>query len=86
MLTMIGTIEVWHSFRFSTHTVTCLLQRMAFMKRIRYEPVQFICSFPSQQIGTGSYGAVYRGVMSDGTEVAIKVIDLPSEAGFEDEV
>lgn len=24
--------------------------------------------------------------MVDGTEVAIKVIDLPSEAGFEDEV
>ena len=36
--------------------------------------------------GTGSYGAVYKGVMGDGTEVAIKVMDLPSEAGFEDEV
>ena len=36
--------------------------------------------------GTGSYGAVYKGLMSDGTEVAIKVMDLPSEAGFEDEV
>jgi hypothetical protein len=38
------------------------------------------------KIGTGSYGAVFRGTMADGTEVAIKVIDLPSEAGFEDEV
>ena len=36
--------------------------------------------------GTGSYGAVYKGLMGDGTEVAIKVMDLPSEAGFEDEV
>lgn len=36
--------------------------------------------------GTGSYGAVYKGMMGDGTEVAIKVMDLPSEAGFEDEV
>ena len=38
------------------------------------------------KIGTGSYGAVFKGVMGDGTEVAIKVMDLPSEAGFEDEV
>jgi hypothetical protein len=38
------------------------------------------------KIGTGSYGAVFKGVMGDGTEVAIKVMDLPSEVGFEDEV
>ena len=38
------------------------------------------------KVGTGSYGAVFKGLMGDGTEVAIKVMDLPSEAGFEDEV
>ena len=38
------------------------------------------------KIGSGSYGQIYKGVMNDGTEVAIKVIDLPAEAGFEDEV
>ena len=38
------------------------------------------------KIGSGSYGQIYKGLMNDGTEVAIKVIDLPAEAGFEDEV
>lgn len=38
------------------------------------------------KVGTGSYGAVFKGLMGDGTEVAIKVMDVPSEAGFEDEV
>lgn len=38
------------------------------------------------KIGSGSYGQIFKGLMNDGTEVAIKVIDLPAEAGFEDEV
>eukprot|EP00397_Hematodinium_sp_SG-2012_P001478 GEMP01001481.1.p1 GENE.GEMP01001481.1~~GEMP01001481.1.p1 ORF type:complete len:808 (+),score=149.15 GEMP01001481.1:101-2524(+) len=37
-------------------------------------------------IGTGSYGSVYRGVLDDGTEVAIKTLDLPDEGGFAEEV
>lgn len=41
---------------------------------------------PTNQLGTGSYGAVFRGVRRDGTEIAVKVLDLPDEAGFEEEV
>ncbi|KAF4658840.1 hypothetical protein FOL47_007806 [Perkinsus chesapeaki] len=40
----------------------------------------------SAKLGSGSYGSVYKGTLQDGTEVAIKVVDLPNEAGFEDEV
>lgn len=49
----------------------------------------------SHRLGAGSYGAVYKGEMEDGCEVAIKVIDLgalrragrsPEMAGFEEEV
>eukprot|EP00440_Ansanella_granifera_P009208 gb/GFBE01009975.1/.p1 GENE.gb/GFBE01009975.1/~~gb/GFBE01009975.1/.p1 ORF type:complete len:281 (+),score=42.23 gb/GFBE01009975.1/:1-843(+) len=38
------------------------------------------------KLGSGSYGGVYKGVLKDGTEVAIKVLDVPNEAGFEEEV
>lgn len=49
----------------------------------------------SLKLGSGSYGAVYKGELEDGSEVAIKVIDLkavgdhgqdPEMAGFDDEV
>ncbi|CAE7394372.1 unnamed protein product [Symbiodinium natans] len=49
----------------------------------------------SRQLGSGSYGAVFKGEMEDGTEVAIKMIDLGAlgaagqtedMAGFEEEV
>jgi len=40
----------------------------------------------SRLIGSGAFGSVYRGVMRDGTEVAIKLLKLPDMAGFEDEV
>lgn len=49
----------------------------------------------SRKLGSGSYGAVYKGEMEDGSEVAIKAIDLGAlgaqgqtaeMAGFEDEV
>mmetsp|Transcript_5433 Transcript_5433/g.9709 ORF Transcript_5433/g.9709 Transcript_5433/m.9709 type:complete len:227 (+) Transcript_5433:81-761(+) len=40
----------------------------------------------SAMLGSGTFGSVYRGTMRDGTEVAIKVLQVPEEAGFEDEV
>ncbi|CAK9017600.1 Receptor-like protein kinase ANXUR2 [Durusdinium trenchii] len=41
---------------------------------------------PSCLLGSGTFGSVYRGTMNDGTEVAIKVLHVPEEAGFEEEV
>lgn len=49
----------------------------------------------SKRLGSGCYGSVYRGELKDGSDVAIKAIDLsvlmgkgecPEDAGFEDEV
>ncbi|CAJ1447247.1 unnamed protein product, partial [Effrenium voratum] len=31
-------------------------------------------------------GGVYKGTLKDGTEVAVKVLEVPNEAGFEEEV
>mmetsp|Transcript_36175 Transcript_36175/g.65388 ORF Transcript_36175/g.65388 Transcript_36175/m.65388 type:complete len:1216 (+) Transcript_36175:132-3779(+) len=49
----------------------------------------------SRRLGSGCYGAVFRGELKDGSEVAIKAIDLgilmgkgecPEDAGFDEEV
>lgn len=40
----------------------------------------------SKTLGRGSYGTVYCGVLRDGTEVAIKELSSPNEAGFKEEV
>jgi serine/threonine protein kinase len=37
-------------------------------------------------LGKGSYGAVYRGVLKDGTEVAVKALSNPKDSGFKEEV
>lgn len=41
---------------------------------------------PSCLLGKGSYGAVYRGILKDGTEVAIKALNNPKDSGFKEEV
>lgn len=38
------------------------------------------------QLGKGSYGTVFRGVLRDGTGVAVKVLKAPKESGFREEV
>lgn len=38
------------------------------------------------RLGLGTYGAVYRGALRDGTEVAIKALHRPNESGFREEV
>jgi len=40
----------------------------------------------ANRIGKGTYGEVFRGIRRDGTDVAIKVLEMPDEAGFEEEV
>lgn len=37
-------------------------------------------------LGSGTFGSVYKGTMKDGTQVAIKVLNVPEQAGFEEEV
>jgi serine/threonine protein kinase len=37
-------------------------------------------------LGKGSYGAVYKGTLKDGTEVAIKALSDPKDSGFKEEV
>merc|ERR1719382_2205446 len=44
------------------------------------------CFDISTRLGHGSFGGVYRGIQRDGTEVAVKVLDVPEEGGFEEEV
>ena len=41
---------------------------------------------PGNLLGTGTYGSVYRGVLRDGTEVAVKVLDAVELSGFEEEI
>jgi len=36
------------------------------------------------KLGHGAYGCLFKGVLKDGTEVAIKVQQIPKEAGFEE--
>eukprot|EP00929_Paragymnodinium_shiwhaense_P115032 TRINITY_DN83627_c0_g1_i1.p1 TRINITY_DN83627_c0_g1~~TRINITY_DN83627_c0_g1_i1.p1 ORF type:complete len:746 (-),score=158.28 TRINITY_DN83627_c0_g1_i1:95-2332(-) len=40
----------------------------------------------ASRIGKGMYGSVYQGTLRDGTEVAVKALSRPNEAGFREEV
>jgi len=40
----------------------------------------------SKRMGEGGFGAVYRGMQPDGTEIAVKELQNARESGFEDEV
>mmetsp|Transcript_54654 Transcript_54654/g.153776 ORF Transcript_54654/g.153776 Transcript_54654/m.153776 type:complete len:508 (+) Transcript_54654:221-1744(+) len=40
----------------------------------------------ASRLGEGTYGAVFRGSLRDGTEVAIKALAQPKEGGFREEV
>mmetsp|Transcript_18417 Transcript_18417/g.36119 ORF Transcript_18417/g.36119 Transcript_18417/m.36119 type:complete len:582 (+) Transcript_18417:75-1820(+) len=42
-------------------------------------------SAPSR-LGVGTYGSVHRGTLKDGSEVAVKALSKPNEAGFREEV
>jgi len=37
-------------------------------------------------LGSGSFGSVFRGTQRDGTNIAVKVLESPAKAGFEEEV
>jgi serine/threonine protein kinase len=53
-----------------------------------FEQVARACRNFSQSalLGRGSYGSVYRGILKDGTEVAIKALSNPKDSGFKEEV
>mmetsp|Transcript_7948 Transcript_7948/g.17655 ORF Transcript_7948/g.17655 Transcript_7948/m.17655 type:complete len:814 (+) Transcript_7948:96-2537(+) len=40
----------------------------------------------SHRLGDGTFGGVFRGIQKDGTEVAVKVLELSEDAGFDEEV
>lgn len=41
---------------------------------------------PTRQLGAGASGTVYYATLCEGTEAAIKVLDAPTQGGFEEEV
>lgn len=57
-------------------------------QEFKYEEIQYATSnfSSSNRLGEGSYGTVFRGVLKDGTEVAIKALSQPKEGGFKEEV
>jgi len=41
---------------------------------------------PTRQLGSGASGTVYHATLCEGTEAAIKVLDVPTRGGFDEEV
>lgn len=53
-------------------------------KRILYKDVEFITKGFQQQIGEGGFGPVYYGKLSNGQEVAAKLLSKLSHQGSEE--
>ncbi|GMY10620.1 probable LRR receptor-like serine/threonine-protein kinase At3g47570 isoform X6 [Fagus crenata] len=61
------------------NTLSKVEHRMISYQELRHGTNNF-CE--SNLLGTGGFGSVYKGILSDGTIVAIKVLNLQLEGGF----
>jgi LRR receptor-like serine/threonine-protein kinase FLS2 len=61
------------------NTLSKVVHRMISYQELRRGTNNF-CE--SNLLGTGGFGSVYKGILSDGTIVAVKVLNLQLEGGF----
>jgi serine/threonine protein kinase len=72
----------------STQRHECDSDISVFCKEFEYGELNTATNGFSQSnvIGSGTFGAVYRGILSDLTEVAVKLISNPTASGFDEEI